>query len=201
MESIAFSPDGKTIAIANAGNTVQVWDIQTGKRKYTLEHTDSVIGVSYGPDRPNTITTVHKDKTVRVWNTAIQKYKHTFRLTTHTKDVSSVAFSPDRRTIATASEDNSLQLWDISTSTFKERLMESVYSGGYSSSAFSPNGETLAVIDAHRTVHLLGLTPGSVKKDLNRFNKLTKGLPPYVWFRNIAYSPDGDTLAIQWTIG
>ena len=49
--SVAFSPDGSTLASGSADNTVRLWDVQTGEQLRTLEgHTDGVTSVAFSPD-------------------------------------------------------------------------------------------------------------------------------------------------------
>ncbi|WP_375467236.1 caspase family protein, partial [uncultured Nostoc sp.] len=51
VNSVAFSPDGKTIASASADKTVKLWDAATGKEITTLKgHSDAVYSVAFSPD-------------------------------------------------------------------------------------------------------------------------------------------------------
>ncbi len=198
VDSITFSSDGKTLTTASANNTVQTWNARTGAHIYTIEHTGPVVGVMYSPHKRNILTTVHSDKTVRVWNTETRTSESSFRLTEHTKDISSAAFSPDGQKLATASQDNVL-LWDISAWIFKKKLMKSNYREGPSIGGFSPDGESLAVIKASSDVYLFWMSPERVNKRFKEVNALTGGNTE--WFKNVAYSPDGRTIAIQMDTG
>lgn len=197
VESIAFNPDGDTIATMNADNTVQVWDARTGELKYTLEHTGGIVGISYNLERPDTFIIAHKDRTTRVWDTGTQTRKHTFSLTEHTDALNSAAFSPDADTLATASLDGSVQLWDATTGILKETLVGRRYTDGGDYprvGPFSPDGDTV-VVNLGGAVQLLGNAPVRVKRMLRtrKYTEKTDGIS--VWVRSIAYSPDGKTLA------
>ena len=51
VNSIAFSPDGRTIASGSSDSTVRMWDGVTGRHKRTLkEHVGSVNSIAYSSD-------------------------------------------------------------------------------------------------------------------------------------------------------
>ena len=84
----AFSPDGKILASA-ARHIITLWDVVTGQPIATLEGpVRGVNHITYSPDG-NTLASVSRDKTVRLWDIATNQNIETF------KGSSYAAFSPD----------------------------------------------------------------------------------------------------------
>src|SRR5436305_381039 len=62
--SVAFSPDGKTLASVSFDKTVRLWETATGKNTATLAgHTDRVMSVAFSPDG-KTLAAMSFDRTV-----------------------------------------------------------------------------------------------------------------------------------------
>ncbi|NEQ10764.1 MAG: hypothetical protein F6K37_34055, partial [Moorea sp. SIO4E2] len=176
--SVAFSPDGQTIATASIDNTVKLWNLK-GKPLHTLTgHSDYVTSVTFSPDG-KTIATASGDKTVKLWN---HQGKHLHTLTGHSHYVTSVAFSPEGQTIATASGDNTVKLWNhqgkhLHTLTGHRNFVTSV--------AFSPEGQTIATASGDNTVKLWN-------HQGKPLHTLTEHSEPVM---SVAFSPDGQTIA------
>ncbi|OKH39530.1 hypothetical protein FACHB389_07850 [Nostoc calcicola FACHB-389] len=180
--SVAFSPDGKTIASASADNTVKLWNAATGKEIITLKgHSNYVYSVAFSPDG-KTIASAGADNTVKLWNAATGK--EIITLNGHSNWVYSVAFSPDGKTIASASADNTVKLWNAATG--KEIITLKGHSNWVDSVAFSPDGKTIASASADNTVKLWNAATGKEIITLNGHSN---------WVYSVAFSPDGKTIA------
>ena len=107
---VAFSPDGKKIAITTGkpNNDVLIIDATGGKTLATLKgHTDLVYGAQFSPDGTR-IATASWDKSGRVWDAVTGKQ---LQALPHAGAVHAVSYGDDQ-VIATASHDHSVKIWD-----------------------------------------------------------------------------------------
>ena len=157
--SVAFSPDGGTLASGSYNETIRLWNTGSGEHIRTLSgHTGPVESVAFSPDG-GTLASGSADKTIRLWDT--RSGTHVRTLSGNASWVESVAFSPDGNTLASGSGPG-VRLWNARTGEHIRTLSERkhwVYSV-----AFSPDGNTLASGSSDGTVLLweLGRSPTSL---------------------------------------
>ena len=119
VTSVAFSPDGQTLAGGSRDGSIWLWDVATGKHRKTLTGCENTIhGLSFSPDGLTLATwSFHA---VCLWDVTTGKHKTTLR--GHTGSVYEVSFSPDGLTLASGGEDKTIRLWDVATGQHKKTL-------------------------------------------------------------------------------
>ncbi|MEG4307711.1 MULTISPECIES: serine/threonine-protein kinase [unclassified Microcoleus] len=150
VTSVAFSPDGATLASGSEDKTIEMWKLETGRRWYTLTgHSDWVTCVAFSPDGA-TLASGGRDKMIHIWD--LNKGKWWYALAGHSDRVAAVAFSRDGQVLASGSRDKTVQLWNLN----KGRPMSALtgHAGGVEAVAFSSGGEFLASGSRDKTVQL-----------------------------------------------
>ena len=181
VQSVAFSPDGQTLAGGSADNTVRLWRIADGAPLRSLNGDTSVSSVAFSPDG-QTLASGSYDNTVRLWRVADGAPLRS--LTGHTFRVQRVAFSPDGQTLASGSYDTAVRLWRVADGAPLRSLTG--HASSVLSVAFSPDGQSLASGSDDSTVRLWRVADGTPLRSLTGHTNSV---------RSVAFSPDGQTLA------
>ncbi len=116
VSSLAFSPDGKTLASDGLGTdyAVLLWDVSTGEAKFILKgHTLIIMCVAFSPNG-NILASGSADNTIRLWN--VTTGKHIRTLNGHTEAIKNITFSSDGKKLASCSYDGTIYLWNVGSS-------------------------------------------------------------------------------------
>ncbi len=179
--TVAYSPDGQTIASGGGDNTIRLWNANTGAHLRTLHgHTNRIMSVAYSPDS-QTLASGSEDSTIRIWDANTGAHLRT--LHGHTNRIMSVAYSPDGQTIASGGYDETIRIWDANTGAHLRTLQ---YLNWIYSVAYSADGQTIAAAGADNTIQIWNANTGAEIRTLQGITFLVYSL---------AYSPDGQTLA------
>ncbi|MBI5624985.1 MAG: caspase family protein [Elusimicrobia bacterium] len=111
FRTVAFSPDGRTIAAGQWDGPIRLFDAASGGLKTTLSgHKSGANRVAFSPDG-ELLASGSDDKTARLWDLSSGKERAV--LASHTKDVNAVGFSPDGAKLATGGSDGKVLLYEV----------------------------------------------------------------------------------------
>jgi WD40 repeat protein len=190
VTSVAFSPDGRTLAVASGFYDVSdlpghviLWDVASRKRVRELKgYKGAVMDVSFSPDGRMLVTACN-DRTVILWDAVSWKQLHTWQCEEGYWCIA--AFSPDSRMVATSATLNGtrVDLWDAASG---ESMGVIENCRNPRDLAFSPDGKMLA-ISVQTGVRLVEL---ATRQD----RKFLPAIP--INSNSLAFTPDSKNLAV-----
>ena len=147
--SISFSPDGRTIAAADAdlsNAAIRLWDVETGTARILGRSTRQVTSVAFFPDGKH-LGSGSWDETVRVWNVQTGEARI---LGENCSCISQLAISTAGDRIAASSLDGRIRVWD--TETRRSRNVGQCY--GVNAISFINDDRALVTASDDGTVRL-----------------------------------------------
>ena len=195
VHSVAFSPDGSTLAsgcdqgtgpdgaLVSGGQRVRLWNVATHTRAAALAGPrGAAFSVAFSPDG-TTLASGNSSDPVHLWRLG-GRFRRSMTTLPGDTGVMSVAFSPDGTALAAGNDDKTIRLWNLATRTCVATL--SGHSGWVHSVAFRPPGGDVLATGGDHTVRLWDVRTGRCAAVLAGHSESV---------REVAYHPDGTLLA------
>ncbi|MFD0209925.1 PQQ-binding-like beta-propeller repeat protein [Streptomyces hirsutus] len=182
VQSIALSPDGRTLATHSRDGKVRIRDLPGGRLRHAFTGHDIGRVVAFSPD--GRTLAVATGAGVRLWDPVTGRKLGTF--TVPDGAVRGMAFSPDGRSVAAASS-TAVRVWDVATGRTRHR-----FTGHFDPQAvaFGPDGRTVAAASP-AAVRVWDMATGRTR---TAHDSRTEG-------QAVAFSPDGRTYVVVRTDG
>jgi len=200
--ALAWSPDGKSLAVGNG--QLQIIDSTTLAVKRTFSPSQAFVGGSGGstlsarnpfsggsmigatawsPDGTLMATSLNGGygNIVDVWNVSTGQVIYTFRGQA-SNQVASVSWSADGKYVASAGYDGTIQVWNAHTG---QVIFNRSASGGLPYAVWAPTGNMLAFISDANTVQVWDV---AANKEVTSY----KTASPW----HLTWSPDGSNIAV-----
>ena len=196
VTTIAFSPDGRTLASGEFYGVGRLWDVLTGKPIATFKEVSkprftSLTTLVFSKNGKKLMGATTRE--ISVWKLGEDiKQLTTLQLekANTVRPITSVLISPDGRFLAAQLTDwknknFQIQLWDTATGKLSHTLTG--HTRWIKSIAFSADSKTLVSGDEHETIRLWDTATGKPKATLN----WRRGISTHV----LAFSPNGRRIA------
>ena len=171
VESMAFAPDGKTLAVGSFGEVV-LWDVATNKIARRLTgFVDRVVSLSYSADGKRLATgggAPTEDGEVRIFDTVTGAQLADVK-PSHSDTVFGVCFSPDGKLLATAGADKFVKVFEVPSG----KLVKSFegHTNHVLDVGWSMDGKFLASAGADNVVKIWDYEKGEKTKDIRNHEK------------------------------
>jgi WD40 repeat protein len=209
FHSLAFNPNGETLAVADPDGDVYIWDVKHGKQiSETLSTGEPMIALAFDSEgktlaastvfRYSQTEDMEEEQIVSLWD--VSRGESLRKLPGHKGMATCMAFSPDGRLLASGDYAGNLFLWEVSTGIKQQPALnrgrnESPY---LNSLAFSPDGKLLAY-GRHNDIILWEVVKEPQGGTGLNLGKTLAGkdagiIKPFI---DLSFSPDGKTLAAK----
>jgi WD40 repeat protein len=186
---VAYSPDGKSIAVGLRHGTMRLRDAETSFVAHSIPegHQSYITCVAFSPNGLLIACgSGGSDQTMRIWDAITGTQQHVMEVG---DIVTSIAFSPDNRAVACGHHRGTVQVWDVASGQNQWSMMGQ-HARWIHSVAFSVDGNSLVTYATMEgTVRTWDAATGAEQRILT--------YPLYVFQRSAVFSTDGKAIIMR----
>ncbi len=178
---LAFSPDGRLLAVADINKTLSLWKMDFLLKQSIKTSKFHTLKVAISPNS-QIIASSGADTLIQLWNREGKKQK---TLDGHHGWVYGLSFSSDNQWLASADEDGRINIWQTATGALHKQMK---HDKGVFDLSLSPNGRWLASIGYDNKLRVWNTQTGEQVKSFEVNSNSS-------WIWGTSFSPDGQILA------
>ncbi|KAI4117642.1 MAG: hypothetical protein LQ345_002180 [Seirophora villosa] len=162
ISTLAWSPDGRTLASGSDDKSIRLWDVVTGKAYPVplLGHHNYIYSIAFSP-KGNMLVSGSYDEAVFLWDVRAARVMRS--LPAHADPVGGVDFIRDGTLIVSCAGDGLIRVWDTATGQCLRTLVHED-NAPVSSVRFSPNGRFVLAWTLDSCVRLWNYVEGRCVK-------------------------------------
>ena len=206
VESLAFSPDGRTLAVASDGE-IGLWNPETGEQDFRLTKEGTFYQILFSPNGRTLAARKHTslDETrFYLWNidtTDIKKSNLRHVITDHFGEVSCLAFNSDGDILASGYHLERIKLWDVEKGKLRTTCDGYPYQIRVQSLVFAPDKDILVSLNIYTQnsfgkaeILLWDAMTGAFQKTIKAHGNAIGNTRSISHGGNAVFSPDGKKL-------
>lgn len=181
--TVAFSPDGKTLASTDLDKSICLWDVATGQSRALFREPNwPVTRIAFTMDGKRLLAVVGlEEDTIKVWDVAGRKTIARFACA---KDDNPLAVSPDGKTFTSNGPDHEVQLRSLETGKVVQRFRG--HTDSVRQAVFGHGGKVLVTSSRDSTIRVWDTATGKLRASIRMDT------------HPLAISPDGRFLVTAW---
>ncbi len=156
VDTLRFSPNGRTILSVGRDQSARVWNAESGKLISVLKHKARVLSAQYDSSGKQIIT-ASEDASAQIWNAETGEPGSCLE---HSGKVYWAEFSSDGRQVVTACADGTARLWDAATGQVKRELRK--HTSHVVLARFSRDNKLVVTAGSHGSIRVWDANSGEM---------------------------------------